>query len=356
MTDTLLVTSTAEGTGKTAIAIALGQLADHAGRSVGYMKPKGTRLRSQVGKVLDADPILAQEALGLEDAIETMEPVVYSSTFLQEVIRGGESISDIHAAVQDAYDTIAAERDLVMVEGGTDSTTGNLIDLTDADLVRMLDGRAVVVTGYDGVRGLDHIFAVAQQFEERLLGVLFNAVDYDAREELESDVIPYMESKDMPVLGVLPRERMLATVTVADLAAEIGADVLTECPMDGQVARFSVGAMSSDAALRHFRRSRDAVVITGGDRPGIQTAALEAPGIRGLVLTGGYRPSSRVIATAEGRDVPVMTVAGDTISTIQRVEDVLGGGRTRDVREIERMRTLLESHADTATLVGDTPG
>ena len=53
--NTLLVTSTHESTGKTAITLALGLLAKDRGQSVGYMKPKGTRLQSNVGKTLDQD-------------------------------------------------------------------------------------------------------------------------------------------------------------------------------------------------------------------------------------------------------------------------------------------------------------
>ena len=64
--NTLLVTSTHESTGKTAVTLALGLLARERGQSVGYMKPKGTRLQSNVGKTLDQDPMLAREILDLD--------------------------------------------------------------------------------------------------------------------------------------------------------------------------------------------------------------------------------------------------------------------------------------------------
>ena len=64
--NTLLITATEESTGKTAIALALATIANDRGQSVGYMKPKGTRLQSNVGKTLDEDPMLARELLGLD--------------------------------------------------------------------------------------------------------------------------------------------------------------------------------------------------------------------------------------------------------------------------------------------------
>lgn len=352
MTETILVTSTAEGTGKTAITIGLGLLAQDAGRDVGYMKPKGTRLRTQVGKVLDADPVLAQELLGVTDAIESMEPVVYSATFLQQVLRGRQEAEEIRAAFEEAYESVAEDRDLVLIEGADRVSTGSVIDLTDVDVASLVDGNAIVVAPYDRVEAVDEVLEVAERFGDRLAGVLFNAVSRDAHDELEADVVPFLEGRGVPVLGAIPRKPHLASVSVEELANEIGGTLITDTPTDGRVERFSVGAMSSDAALRHFRRARDAVVITGGDRSGIQTAALEAPGIKGLVLTGGYHPPGSIVGRAEEAGVPVMTVEADTANTIERVETVLGEGRTRNAAEVEMMRELLADHVDTTALLG----
>lgn len=79
---TVLITGTEESTGKTAIALALAQLTREQDRSVGYMKPKGTRLRSVVGKTLDEDPMLARELLDLDAEMHELEPIVYSPTFI----------------------------------------------------------------------------------------------------------------------------------------------------------------------------------------------------------------------------------------------------------------------------------
>lgn len=352
MTNTVLVTSTAAGTGKTAVAIALGCIARDRGSDVGYMKPKGTTLQTRVGKVLDTDPLLAQEVLDLDEAIETMEPVVYSSTFLKEVIRRSESTEAIRASVTSAYDRIANGRDLVVVDGDAGWSPGRAIRLTDRDIADLLDTKVILVAPYRDIFGIDEILATAEGFGDRFAGVLFNAISEPDRDELESEIIPYLTANDIDVLGVLPRERLLFTVTVADLATEIGAEVVTSCPMDERVSRFSVGAMSSDAALGHFRRSQDTVVVTGGDRSGIQAAALEAPGVRALVLTGGLRPDSPIVSKAEERNVPIMLVTGETLHTIERIEAVIGTGRVRDPDEIAVVRSLLDQHADLSGLIG----
>lgn len=370
-TDTLLVTATGESTGKTALTVALGVLAQGRGLRVKYMKPKGTRLESHLGKTLDTDPLLARRVLGLDDDIETMEPVVYSPTFVEEAIRGAERPADIHRAVRACYDRLAADADLVLIEGGGSHTTGGVVDLTDPDVAALLDARTLVVGEYDTPGDLDDLLAAVHDVRagsealpeaeadrdpaSRLAGVVFNRVTDGAFDTVEGDVAAYLDARDAPVRGVLPRTRDLAGVTVDALETALGADRLT-APGDGGredfVERFHVGAMSGDAALRQFRRTTDAAVITGGDRADVQTAAIEAPGVTCLVLTGGHRPSGAVLGRAEEAGLPVLVVDADTLTTVERAEAVVSGGRTRDAYAVERMGELLTAHADVDAILG----
>ncbi|ELZ24018.1 phosphotransacetylase family protein [Natrinema limicola] len=344
-TDTLLVSSLAESTGKTAITLALARLARSAGDSVGYMKPKGTRLQSNVGKTLDEDPLLARELLELEAEIHDLEPVVYSPTFIEQVIRGREDPDDLRERVREAFETLAAAHDRLFVEGGGRYDIGQIVDLTDADIAALFDARILLVASYEIPADIDDVLAAADQFGDRLAGVVFNDVPDAAYDQLETDVVPFLEGQGIPVHGVLPSERELSGVTVADLADELGATMLVDEGQDSYVERFSVGAMGADSALRRFRRTKDAAVITGGDRAEIHTAALEAPGIRCLILTGGHRPPGTILGQASEKGVPILSVQTDTLATVERAEDVIRSGRTRDAETVARMEQLLSDHA-----------
>jgi len=344
-TDTLLVSSLAESTGKTAITLALARLAQSAGDSVGYMKPKGTRLQSNVGKTLDEDPLLARDLLELEAEIHDLEPVVYSPTFIEQVIRGREDPDDLRERVREAFETLAADHDRLFVEGGGSYDIGQIVDLTDADIAALFDARVLLVASYEIPADIDDVLAAADQFGTRLAGVVFNDVPDAAYDQLETDVVPFLEGQGIPVHGVLPSERELSGVTVADLADELGATMLVDEGQDSYVERFSVGAMGADSALRRFRRTKDAAVITGGDRAEIHTAALEAPGIRCLILTGGHRPSGTILGQASEKGVPILSVQTDTLATVERAEDVIRSGRTRDAETVDRMEQLLSDHA-----------
>ena len=348
-----LVTSTEGSTGKTAVTLALALAAAERDEAIGYMKPKGVRLRSHVGKVLDEDPMLARELLDLDAELHEMEPVVYSPTFVEGAIRGEEYPDELRERIRERFDELAEGRDRIFVEGGG-LTTGALIGLTDPELADLLDADVILVAPYREPGDVDDVLVAADRIGDRLTGVIFNAVADADFGRVETEVAPSLDGRGVRVLGVIPRDRELAGVTVGDLADELGAEVLTDVPTDAYVERLLVGAMGRDAALRHFRRTKDAVLVTGGDRADVQTVALEAAGVKCLLLTGGLRPSAAVLGTAEERGVPVLLARTDTLTTIERAEEVVSGGRTRDERTVRRMAELLADHADVdAALAGN---
>ena len=348
---TLLLASTEDSTGKTAVALALGQLAQAEDQSVGYMKPKGTRLQSNVGKTLDTDPMLAREVLGVEAEMHEMEPIVYSTTFIEGAIRGQESLEDLHDRVRTAFETVADGKDLVVVEGADEYTTGGIVDLAEDDVAELYDADVVLLERLDAVTDVDRLLGAADRLGDRLAGVIFNAVPDSMYDLVESDVVPFLEGRDIPVLGVIPHDRELAGITLTDLTEELGGSVLTAPEEDVFIERVLVGAMGGEAALSHFRRTKDAAVVTGGDRADIQRAALEAPGVNALILTGGFEPPGAVLGTASERDVPVLSVQSDTLATVERAERLIHGGRVRDAKNVETMTQLLHDHVDVATLL-----
>ncbi|WP_128478173.1 phosphotransacetylase family protein [Halorussus pelagicus] len=353
---TILVTATEESTGKTAVALALAKLAAERGLSVGYMKPKGTRLQSNVGKTLDEDPMLARELLDLDAEMHDLEPVVYSPTFVEQAVKGREDPDELREQVRESFDSLAEGKDLMVIEGGGKLTTGGIVGLTDPEVADLLDAEVLLLSKYSQAGDVDDVLAAAEDVQatgdDRLLGVLFNAVQEGNFDGLDTAVVPFLEGRGVPVLGVVPREQSLAGVTVAELGEELSAEQLNSAPGDAFVERFLVGAMSGDSALRHLRRTKDAALVTGGDRPDLQRVALEAPGVKCLILTGGFRPPGAVIGKAEEKGVPVLLVQSDTLTTVERAEDVIRSGRTRDAETVAVMRDLLHDHADVESIVG----
>lgn len=344
---TILVSSTTGGTGKTAITVALGKLAQRQDVSVGYMKPKGTNLESAVGKTRDEDPMLARELLGLDAQMHQLEPVVYSPTFIQEAIRGRTDPDELREDIRSNFETLAEDAEIMLLEGADHRWTGGTIDLTDSEIADLLDAEVMLVSEYTEAGDVDEVLDAAESFGDSLAGVLFNDVSPDRYDELTEDAIPFLKGKGVETFGVIPHDDQMGGVSVDELAGGIGAERLTpDIDESGRVERFLVGAMGSSAALEQLRRTRSAAVITGGDRSDIQTAAIQASGVECLILTGGHRPPNAVLGKATSHGVPILLIQSDTRTAIDRTESVLGSGRTRTPEAVDRMASLLSESID----------
>ncbi len=350
--NTLSITALEEGIGKTAITLALAEIARSNGSTIGYMKPKGTRLESHVGKVIDSDPLFAREQLGLDAELEDLEPIVYSPTFIENAVRGQEDAATLRERVQGVFAELARDRDVMFVEGAGRIDMGAIIELTDRDIAELLGARVVLVAGYERFGDLDRVIHSASTFGDAFAGVLFNRVRDHGVDQLTRDGIPFLERRGYPVLGVIPHDRELAGVTVSDLANELGAQALTTAGSDAIVERFLVGAMSGETALRHFRRSRNTAVVTGGDRADIHAAAIEASGVTCLVVTGGLRPSAQILREAAEADLTVLALDADTLSAVERAEQIVRSGRTRDAETVRRIVRYMREHVDVDRVFG----
>ncbi len=69
-----------------------------------------------------------------------------------------------------------------------------------------------------------------------------------------------------------------------------------------------------------------------------------------LVLTGNVRPAAQVIDRAEEREVPIILVPDDTLTTVERAERIFGHIRFKQAAKIERFTALLDQKFDFARL------
>jgi BioD-like phosphotransacetylase family protein len=111
------------------------------------------------------------------------------------------------------------------------------------------------------------------------------------------------------------------------------------------VENLMIGAMSVDAALTYFRRKLNKAIITGGDRPDIQLAALETS-TKCLILTGNIRPNPLIVSRAEDSGVAIMLVKHDTMTAVQIAEQTFGKTRFHQEKKVERFQRMLAEHMD----------
>jgi len=348
---TLYITSSEPYSGKSALSIGLGKRFQRDGYKVGYMKPVSRTTRCIEGQRADEDAAFMREAFGLKEPPTTLTPICVDYLALESAMKG-EGVNHVEV-LKKAFDEVSRDKDVVLLEGGNRLMEGCIIGLPTYKVSRLLDAKDLVLVKWSGCEQADYLLAAQELLGDSLLGVVINAVPRRQMELVKNTVVPYLESRGLKVYAVLPQERILRSISVRELAEVVGGQVLC-CPeaMAGLVEHLMVGAMSVDSALSHFRRKANKAVITGGDRPDIQLAALETS-TKCIILTGNLQPSPIIVDRAEELGVPLILVRKDTLSTVEVAERAFYRTRFHEERKIARFEQIMEENFDFESLYAD---
>lgn len=345
MTTNIYVTSTQTFSGKSALCVGLLSRFRRDGFVVGYMKPVSTTARIVSDQVMDEDAHFVKYTFSLADSLETMAPVILTDQRVASVLAGAEQ--DLDAHVLSAYQTVAKDKDIVVLEGGGSLREGWIVNLAPPQVANLLKARTLVLVPYDNdLQLVDDLITARARLGKSLLGAVINRVPGHRLDFAQSLVKPFVEQRSVPIFAILPKERVLLSVSVAELRDRLGGEVLcSHNAVDELVEHLMVGAMSVDSALTYFRRKPNKAVITGGDRPDIQLAALETS-TRCLILTGNLRPSPLIIGRAEELNVPIILTRHDTMTAVEIIETFFGKNRFHQEKKVQSFEGLLNEHMD----------
>jgi len=173
-----------------------------------------------------------------------------------------------------------------------------------------------------------------------LLGVVMNKVPQKKLELVSAE----LAESGINVLGVLPEDRALSTITVGELAEYIHGEILNSADMSGElVENIMLGAMTVDSGLDYYSRKANKVVIVRGERPDMQLAALETP-TRCLVISGDTPPIPSVSYNADSKKVPVIMTKDDTPAIVARIENALGKASFNHDSKLARLTEIMSHH------------
>lgn len=337
----LYVTSTGTFSGKTALCVGLGKRLQRDGFKVGYMKPVSTTARRVEGRIVDEDAQFMAEVLGLRESLDVISPVTLIPHQVARIL-SGENQTNYVAHLARAFKEASQDKQVMILEGGASVTEGALAGLSATKVSRQLKAPALVIAKYESDLVVDGVLGAKALHDEAMIGAVINAVPRQRMRFVQEVVKPYLEQRGITIFGILPQERLLLSISVNELADCLMGEILC-CPDQGEelVEYLMVGAMSVDSALTYFRRKPNKAVITGGDRPDIQLAALETS-TRCLILTGNLRPSSIIMARAEEVGVPMILVKQDTLTAVEIIEQYFGKTRFHQEKKVQRFQEMME--------------
>jgi BioD-like phosphotransacetylase family protein len=340
----LYVASLGEAAGKSALIAGLGRKLQANGKKIGYLKP----VSGHIGES-DNDAESMKRLLALEEPVESLCPVSGSTGDLVATVDAKEPAW--LKKIREAYTRVSKSKDVVLLEGTGGFEAGSDSATIESKIIGALKVKVILIVPFrDGIDS-DTIAAAAKMLAGSLLGVIVNMVPERRMELVRTQIIPTLEQGGIKVLGVLPEDRALFGVTVGELVEQVGGSILNAQDRTGEVVEsLMVGAMSVDSALSYLSLKPNKAVITRGDRPDIQLAALETS-TRCLVLTNNIDPEPTIMSRANELEVPVVKVEKDTVGTMEALESVFDRAVFSSEKKVERLGQLLDAYVDMEAII-----
>jgi BioD-like phosphotransacetylase family protein len=325
--NTLIIAAVNRESGKTVVA--LGIALNHPGKT-DYVKPIRGSLVKVEKEVRERDAYLVHQALGLEGASSKLTPLSLGTA---QGVDAASLVAEIRS--------LAEGTDLLLVETGQTAEMGLSEGVSAFDLAAAMGEDLVLVSDGDA-HHLDTVLMMCQFAGVRGVGVKGVLVNNDR----DGRLAEALRSRGIPVLGTIPHEPRLATFRAREILDEVGGEcVAGSSGLDRIVENVVIGAMTADTALPFMRRIPRKCVITGGDRSDLQLAALTTD-VSALVLTGGIRPNSHVMAEAHAQGVPVIVIADHTYQVAERFDRLESRINPEDEEMLAVIKALIGDHVD----------
>jgi len=340
----LYVISTQDFTGKSAVCVALMHRMQQDGYKVGYFKPFSSAARVRGESRIDEDARFVKETFDLPESIEDLAPIVLTDQNLKKHLSsGGNNYAEV---VKTAAERVSRGRDVVVTEGSANFREGYVVDLSPVKMVEMLDAQVVSVVGYQSnLQIIDDALTALTRMGNRLLGVIINAVPADRLEYVKDLVKPYLEQHGVNLLAILPYQSILGSVSIGEINDALEGQVICYGCYNELVENLVVASAGIEHSLEYFKRVNNKAVIVGADRPDIQMDALDTS-TRALIITGQLEPVAQVRERAELEDVAVILSPFDTLTTIERMENMFNRSRFHQIEKIRRFESLLSNEID----------
>jgi hypothetical protein len=239
----------------------------------------------------------------------------------------------------------AAGVDVVVVEGPplTESATA-------AELAQSTSAVIVGVLEYERALGAGICGAWRDAFGEALSGCVVNKRTRYAEHDASARLAVEMQDAGLPVLGVLPEERLLLAPTVQQAAEHLGGTYFAgEDGGNELIEHFLIGGLITEWGGNYFGRLPNQAVVVRGGRIDIQMSALNFP-LNALFLTGCDVPSQYVYQRADELDVPLIAVGRNTHETAAALESLGDAVSIHHAAKAERAGAMALESVDASAL------
>lgn len=356
MAKKIFIAATRQNDGKTTLSLGLMAVLKQRFKRIGFIKPIGQRYLVEQGYNIDEDSYLIEEIFGIKAHLKDMSPIAIEKGFTQRYIKNPDRKS-LEKQIMNAFEKIAKDNDIVVIEGTGHAGVGSVFDMCNADVAKMLNAKVIIISEGGIGRPIDEILLSLALFEKKkvdVAGVILNKVKADKYSKVNELVRKSLRQHGLDLFGVLPYLRILDMPTMEHIYDEIKGKFISgeKRNRNKVINNIIVGAAKAPTLLRHTKDKN--LIIISGDRDRVIKYLLKESKrrskveelIRGFVFTCGIYPSYTTRHMLVNSKIPAIIVDEDTYEVIKKLENMVVKIRPGDKDKIDMITHIARTYID----------
>jgi len=361
----IYIAATGRNVGKTTISLALATLLQDHGIRVGFCKPVGQKHLIIDGQQAECDAVAIASILNIPFQPSLNSPVIIGRGYTRRYLENPDpkSISD---KIRLAAGKLETEYQTVIYEGTGHPGVGSVIDHSNVAVATLL-GADVILIARGGIGNtLDQISISKSYFDQAeipIAGVIINQVILRKIDRIIPPLSAGLKKMDLPLLGILPFEKVLAYPTLSQIKDTIAAKVILEGTGLNVLIRAPVFGIKVDSGETDFHTGKILMVspVDEIDRLFDSLISLNIKRkkkwrIGGVLLTAGKSIPDGFLDLFEETGIPVLSTPLDTYTIAQCLNNLVARIEPSSEEKIAALKRLFMEHIGLDFLTSGKPG
>lgn len=351
----IYVAATSQHIGKTTSTLGLVQAISDAGIHVGYCKPVGQQFVELDNLQIDKDAILFSSVMGFALQANIHSPVILGPGATAHYIDNPD-LFEYPKAISNASSVLEKEYELIVYEGTGHPGVGSVVNLSNAEVAKML-GAGVIMVVKGGIGNtLDKLHLSLSVFREKnvpILGVIVNKVIPEKLDKVKYYVGKKLKTLGLPLLGVVPYDKSLAYPLMATVANAVrGRVAANEHNLDNKVEDIVAGSLIDVNELKSFENLLLVVSINRLEDALAKISSItqmigeDKTPLSGIIVTNKGELSTHSMNYINRHQIPLVRTNLDTYGSVVKVSRIEVKINTRTPWKVRKAVELIKENVD----------
>jgi hypothetical protein len=327
----LYVAATSQHVGKTTSTLGIVAALMKRGLNVGYCKPVGQKFLDIQNLRVDKDTILFSDLIAFEMIPELHSPIILGSGATEAFLDHPEQF-DVNNRILHARKTLENLHEITIYEGTGHPGVGSIAEISNARVASLVNaGVIMVVEGGIGstIDMLNMSLALFREENVPIVGVIINKVHPDKLDKVSHYVGKWLNSKNLPLLGLIPYEKTLAYPLIKSVCDVVKGVITYNADFaENRVESIIAGSLID---LKELKSSEDLLLVVDTRSINVAIKKIESMvanhnidhcPLSGIVATGEGTMDKATIKYIEKNNIPLIRTELDTYGCVLKISKI----------------------------------